>query len=1199
MLHSSANRRSGKTGVALLFPWGGFILFPVILFGLIFFLYTDRNDFEEDFNDRQADAISIAYLKQMVRSKPEDWRLVYRLSSQLQATGQFIDAWLYLGNYDDSHLDNTQKTQRLALMAQVAGSRSFAESDPALRAFWVDRAQQILSEHDWQKAPAAILHQLAKLTLAMEDPGTAVDLFQLLALTDNAGSYQWQLQAAGWSQASEKAKQSGDYFLRAAGYTTNTTDKIKAISRAVDAYIAQGQHAAALSSIILVVELDRQQTENLIKVIQLSLQNGKTTLAKHYLKRVLQLDLSINELEEVYLLSLQTGVIEDGLIAAERLHRFDPDNVAYRKQLATLYEWNNQPVKALDHWIWLSINTNDVKATEKASKLASGVFDSQKLRDLLVYTARQRALTQEELDELVGSWEDLGQPDRAEAFLREYLSKKSDDEVAWHLLARALDNQQKLPELINVWTEIYRRFSLDDQALLNYAYALQNAGSLNEAVELLLSEADSFDAPDMNDSGKEFWRLLADVAWYADNDEAIVMALERSMVLEPDNTAHIDRYLSLASILSARQRLVVARRSFETFGEIRYGMVVLEAAAQENEWKLFDKTLMQLRRIPGIASQCQYFNYLGMSHERQGAISQAGKAYRKSIQCAGPENYLIASYIYFLINVGQKTELKESLNKWQKQAISSPQLWQVFAAGWSALSATRKSIGWYRKAMDYQPENLLVQLAYADVLTQSNFHTAAQRTRRQVLRKLRDSDREVSIFDSQWRPYLLPVNTWLNGLSNSIELAISRTDQTPDVWLSTFTSLLIEEGDIHAATEWVNQAREQNLTVPLYHQLVVALQGDRESLQPLLAQLPEGAEKSEALSMSGMDGEALNTSLGQLGVAVSDNTHYQLLGQSTQLSVAAPSGWRIRTPLSSDSTLSTNGVDFTLAQRYDEWHLQLDSSTRTVTDQSALVRKSPQSWNDLSLQSTFFDRDGYWRGRLDIAQRTGSPRVGGRLSRYHVFDNRWAASLSLGLQETVDTSSLLNAFAKRDLLGFGLEWRISPRNLLYSGVALQKLSDAYEDENIGQGAIGQLFWRHQLTAHYPEWNVTAGIDWQTYSLPSELGTDFASYLEEGSTPASILNEEYQRYYLNSRWQHGEPGALNARVPSPRWFFGVGLGYQQKPQGAFGYTLEAGIGWRVFGDDELTLMSFYSDSASLNEGGRGYQLTMSYQHRFGR
>lgn len=1176
-------------------------------------LYSVRKPVDEILVSQQTDAISISYLEQLIRIHPKDWGIRHQLVTQLYSTGQYQRAWAYLSSFQTDPLPLAENIQWRVMGIRLTSVLSFNTAEASeQRKRWRETFLSLVAFDHWHKATINDLMIVAGLANDLGAHDQAIELYTVLGSMDIERGHQWWAKAAEITLSQNHPYNAADLYVIASQTTSDTNRQHHYLQQAIAGFLYAEAYEDALRAGVVQASIAPNDTVTLLQVSELALKISQFPTAIEYIDRALASSPTTPQLERLQQFSLQAEATYRARSSLERLHRRYPDRVDYRRSLATVYEWLQQPEKALDHWLWISKKTGDRAATAKARALAIGLFDSPRLIDLLEYTAGQRALTADELYELVETLENLGEPERAEQFLRGYLVNQR-DALGWQKLAKNLQDRQQFQQAIVVWKRYQQQYPLTQHDLFEYAYILQATNRSAELLALLLPYRDRLhtvpkgDVPRFSsqaDFEKNYWLLLANTSWLVEDIPVMIDALKQAVAYEPQNPSHYDRYLSLGNRLPIDQRRQMAQQSFDRFQQADHGLILLEIATAVADWPGAERILHQLHSLPQVKNDCRLYYYQALLDQHSGRLVAADSNFQQSIACSGQNPYFLATYLYFLIAQDQAASLRRWLEQWHFLATLTPSLWTVYAQAWSALGDTYRAQHWYQQAIEAQPDDLLLQLAYADFLDFADLRMQAWHLRRQVLAQLSERSLSSWLPDDRLRPYLLPLHTRLYGLAQSNDWLArayqhdTDRDTAPARWLPSIVLGLIEASDLHASEVWRQIGASLSVDFDAAILVSLALQGDRERLYQLFPQTPGGPLRTEALIMMGESGHALDYALGRLEQYRHAQWHNELLRQSVALTVEAPGGFRILLPLSSGESGTAGGFEYTLARRLDEWHLQLDGQVTKSDDESSLFIQPPASRFSQGIQGTYWLDDGYLRGTTYLTESDGTVTVGAEMGQRHQWDNRWSGSYSVAYQVPAEQTRLQEILLNRSGLNLAVQHQPSPRTLLTASVRYDTFTDIYDNEKIGHGLAGQGNWNYQLLADYPEWIITTGIDWQHYRAADQLGQTLSRQMVPGAVPADLINEHYLRYNLSNRWQRGNVGALNARAPTPQWFLGLNTGYQIRPESTFEYSLEAGIGWRIFGDDELALSTTYARNTLQNLNGADYQFQVSYQYRFG-
>ncbi|GAA4652754.1 hypothetical protein GCM10023116_50380 [Kistimonas scapharcae] len=1200
-----------------------------VLFALVMLFQDDRH-FEEQFADARADAVSIAYLRQLQRSSPDDWRLRHKLASQLNVTGQYQEAWDTLQSVTLAALSQAQVMQLHLLQVDVAAQWAFAAADPQERERWIDNIRERLRDTPWQGLSIEGLKKLADMAASIGEPGLSADFYQRLARVDARHSRHWLEKAAQWKLAANESGQAGAIYTDMAAaieegeaceqcHQVNPGNGRQLLSsealrrqawlNAASAFEGQERYVDVYRVMAEAIERQSHDPELLIKGIDIAVAMESYDKGRSWLRQLLSRELSEAQLEKAQVMGTGMGATDLALEAAERRLKLAPDDRNLRRGLAELYEWNGFPAQALEQWLWVNTHEPEDKvALERAWDLAQSLYEYTTVVYLLVNASRQRILDHQELTALLDALESLGLPEAAEDILKKHLNQHPDEQPFWLRLVNLLEDEEKLDELAKTWMDMHEHFPLSQEEFLRFLRTLQALGRLGDAITMLsehsfrgheIDENTWFDAhvhTEYEHDHLPLWLLLADLAWAVEDDVVAAQALEKVLAERPGDVINLDRYLALTTVYSPEQRLQQALAGFELTGRTYYAVIAMELAFDLRRWEILAQLVRDAKSAGGLNDQYVYWLSIARLSRQERDIPRAIDAFEQALLLVGHTPDIMETYLWFLISENQREQLERLLGQWYAVARDEPALWPVMAAGSGSIADYRIALFWYKKALQQQPGDVLLQLAYADTLALVGDTARAWSVRRAAVAAIRQE--EPWLTEVEWRPRAIQLRVWLNGLANSIQWVGQTGASRPELWMPELTRLLMQAGNLPAAQEWLSHYQQQGGEAPLYQLLSIALQGDREALAPLLAQLGPGPDRVEGLLTSGYASEALAEALQGIDHRYPDNSHPVLTEQAVALTVEAPSGWRVRGLSRSDSSLSSQGYEMTLAQRFDRWHIRLDSEFASYEHDGGVITASLGDQLSHRLQFTRLTEDGFWRGYASVSQREDSDREGGGFSWLKHWDSQTSVRFFGDYRDKTAVTSLMGGLGQESRLGLAVNYQISGSDSLYLKGNVSRFSDRYQGKKLGDGYHFEGRWAHQLFFRDPEWVVSAGMDWHQYSLEQSLGTVLADRLVDGSTPATLLPEQYRYFLVDSRWQHGEPGALNARVPSPRWQFGITAGYQQ-PEDTVSYNLEAGMGWRLFGNDEFSLTAGYDSAPQGAAGEAGYRFTLGYQYRFGR
>ena len=1227
------NKRRKQTRKRRLLVSAMVVALPLGIIFLLFRFIPNELQFGKLFSNQKADGVSISYLSQLLKSRPDSWQLRYQLSLQLQKTGQLEKAWTTLKplikKADHNLYNKNRYIQTKLLQAQLAvdyiSSISTSKNAHAQtqKNQWIKIFKQVVHQTPWMQASTLQLQKLASLSLAMGYTDTAANFYQMLSHKEPEHRFMWQNEAARWKLASGKSQEAADIYQNLANYTeshpitcqqchsksidqnnpaiTPTALKAYAWKNAASILRSINKYDDVFRVMQLAIKDQMNNPELLIQGIKIAAELQAATQGRRWLEQLIQLSSTHPYLKQAQHYAISMGLESIALKIAEIRLESESENIELRLSLAQLYRWRRMPDDALRQWLWLWKNSPDheEQALENAWLLAHELYHFKTTIALLESTSKKRKLNYIELNALINTFIEVAMPEQAELWLSTYLAEHPDKKELWLTLANLQEDQHKIEDAIKTWKNINQRFNLDTADILSYAQLLQNNFRLHDTFQLLMESIDDKNKLELNQNAQDqisYWSMLAEIAWLSGNNAIAAMAAENALTLDPTHEASINKYLSMPELFSTSERLLAVTKGFEAHNNIYYATVVMALTAELERWQELHIFLQQLKADPRFKKNTDFWLAKAKLASVEGSQSDALVAHTHAINSTNDNDTIIISYFWYLLEQDRRDLLQIALKKWHSKAIKNEEYWQVFAFSLVAVGNTKQAITWLKKALALKPDDLTLQFALADLLSRTGLNAQAHVVKVKAIEHLRNSRHSPN--DITWRPHYLNAITWLSGLANSSAWmrAYGRQEET---WFSEIAQLLLASNNISAASDWLSRQQQYSLkSVPFSQQLTLALEGDIEQISRLLPEVPSNTPShARGIWMLGDSANALATALNNINDYSSKAETLLSTEQVISYSSEHPAGWQVGMHLNDDDTVNRSGPFMTLAERFDNWHLQLQASHLKYRYNNDIIAANSENEFKANLQVTQLLNDGYWRGFIEGVQRSDATPIGLGLNRQikgrHINLNFFGK-----YQTTSDLTALLTTFGRENQLGAELSYQLNTvDNFVVSGTFSQ-FNDQYQKNELGAGYQFKAIWQHKLLYRRPQWTLRAGIDWQQYELKNTLSEKLAEKFVQSATPALLLPEKYRYYYVGSRLQNGLPGNLNSTQQSPHWMIDLSLGWQQ-PENMAALNVSAGIGSQVLGRDELSLMLSYGNAPQGAANDDSYSLKLSYQYRFGR
>jgi hypothetical protein len=206
--------------------------------------------------------------------------------------------------------------------------------------------------------------------------------------------------------------------------------------------------------------------------------------------------------------------LADAYKVAAAAVRQAPDELIWRERLAQVAEWDGKPVEALQQWLYLAQKTGSDAAFQAILRLAPGLNDDQALLYAWRHEFARRSPDAAQWRAIVDLYERLGQPQEGVQLLESAYAKQAD------------------PLLLELMAKLEQRAGRVDAAIRDHQRLIAAAGNTPpRAAALALLYLDKADfkqafavlSPLRGQAGPneaEYWRLLADLAWQLQQDEA-------------------------------------------------------------------------------------------------------------------------------------------------------------------------------------------------------------------------------------------------------------------------------------------------------------------------------------------------------------------------------------------------------------------------------------------------------------------------------------------------------------------------------------------------------------------------------------------------------------------------------------------------------------------------------------------------------
>ncbi len=927
-----------------------------------------------------------------------------------------------------------------------------------------------------------------------------------------------------------------------------------------------------------------ESPEFLTRVMTHSQLMGNYQVALQYAQQLASVEPSADHYAKVAALAIQVNQLPLAIESLQKALSYQERREFY-SQLHQIYTWQGDITQAQAMSLWL------LEHNPSIDELRFGINESKALGDIesearfyYLLVSHNKIIPSEYAEWLNAVEKGLG-TSAAISQVEQLLQYRPEDAALLSNQVRLYNYQSEYEKVVRTG-EILRRLrplSLKEAGIISDAYIM--LGQNQNALTTLTS------VPDWNTADEAYLTMVSSLAWQQSNKPLLLQSQRTLIARQSDN---IDGYKVLRAMqpLSAEgiEELIEIYRIHQDSGLL---MDTLRYSEQLGDATLFKSVLALADADPNLQDNLELLFFHAQLAEMEGNPLEARDYYARILQ-REPQNKQALLGLFWLALDTQDDPLQAKLYQQYRIPMQhDPDFWLVFASTAQSLGQWEQAEFWYKKVLSKDQDNISVLLNYANLLDSQGLHEQAYQMRRYLLKQKTQQLMEVGDKQMTYRQLI----SLYFGPSVSAQMAeqFAKASPSQDIAQELYGYLLAEQ-NIQRIQFWQYRAAFSRYTLPDWQQLSMAVQqGDKERVNQLLQTsigLSE-VDKHNGLRLVGKQQQAWELGEQKIGRVQTEEQNAALRQSQAQLhpdKVHATQGevsnidhwgvWRY-------------SVNYYRPQQNGYWRLGTSMQQAETPD---LIAGTDVD-DELRLTAGYgyqFD-DGQWLISADIADGVGDPRLGLLFEYQQQIDRRMNGRIRLGLNNHSEASQLMNIAGQDSLVGVGLNYQLTDYEALDFLANYHFLSTRFGDD-IGQGWEVNVRATEQLFRADTAWQLYADLAWQKADLTDQELTGFNQW-QKGPVPltgGSFLSDEYQRFSIGQRFWHGEPGQPGASVPSPHYWLDTSVGYNFT-ESNIDFGVGAGLGWRILGNDELSLSANWQSQD--RNGEQSLTTTLGYYYRF--
>ncbi len=883
----------------------------------------------------------------------------------------------------------------------------------------------------------------------------------------------------------------------------------------------------------------------------------------------------------------------DAFLLAEKAVAAHPRDVVWRRKAAQSGEWSGHASHALEHWFFLAQETRQQDAIDNAFRLARALGDGSHLKLLL----EQQGVKENPglLREYVAVCEVAGLPDDAIAALELHRGGGS-RKYALEQLARLYEAIGRYKDAIAARLDLVKSFGVNGSELLKAASLAYGAGDVETAYSILRM------GDQLPGSESEYWKTYGDLAW-ALQDTPIAEKASR-LLLASGVAREVDyqRLIMLSREKHPEQAYDLALAAWKRFGKEKYLSNLLEVGIVLKRYAELAALIRDADKSGSLKSMEDSANFWTLAaqvYRGIGNVVASVRSYRRAIGLSPTDGTLAAGYIWWLLDLDQRVELRRTLLAWDGREKTMPELAEPFGSAYAYLGESMRALVYFRSLYEQKRNDPSWLAAYADILEQAGWPEAAFEKRLYAMRLARkrmnadngtgSDDRRTFLFDYvRLAMGLTPgdaLDKVMMGIMRSPQDEVSRE-------LIAAWALATQRNDLARIWYWREFARMTQR--PAWVELSLALEdNDRPRIAALLGHDPDHLASRDVIEGAQRIGW---TPLAETQVfeQFQSNDHDNQLDRQVRELYGTHPGWFHYQV----SLIEQDGVGF-LDQKASlavpvskRFSLRLDADNINIRAQkSDVLGVYPGTIQ--SAEVGVLMRYGAGTAELMAGMRDGlAQHVMASLKSDWKIDSRLNLNINLNIGSPATESVPMQIAGLKDEADVSLSNALTPRDTLMLKLSARYLKDQ-ERHNLGKGASLEGDLTHRILANWPDVNAKLFGGYHYYArtgaptgktlalIPPGAPADASFFVPPTFYQAGIgldIGQEGRNDYIRNWRPYGAADAI--------WNSESGLGYHY----------ELGLLGPVFGLDKLEC-AFSQDSGSFGRSETTTRLDLRYIYHF--
>ncbi|MCK5728339.1 MAG: tetratricopeptide repeat protein, partial [Methylococcales bacterium] len=898
--------------------------------------------------------------------------------------------------------------------------------------------------------------------------------------------------------------------------------------------------------------------------------------------------------------------LKGALKYAEQQAAANPNDIKSHEQLADIALWNIEQELTLKQWRWLYKKTGKESYIKDALKLGTALFKYDEVIEFYADVSEKRKLTDEEMLSLYKALQAAGFLDAGVTNLKSYVERWPKHKTAWIYLAETEEEIARYHDALKTLDTIEINFGQSLELDWRKVKLWLRLADVDTAWELL-----SDDVLTAETKKHEFWKLYSEISWTLGREEAARKGYRQLLKNDGLDGSLFGRLIELnRGTGNDESQLELFLLGWKKYQHASYLYGAIDMAVKLKKHDQVNELIAIAESQTTLFEEDAHFWMVKADiAAREKNLDKAKEFLLKAISLNEDSVTARAGLLWHMIAYDSDAELAAYLETIVAKFGDKIDFWEPIATGYRRLGLPHKAIKWYARAVDKNPTAYVLLLSYAETLLEAGKDKKANIIRRFILTRLRPAmidslpKPDQRAHEELKRRYAEALREQ-TGIDTSekwfkFEQKLDKTLQRAlfDEYRITW---LLAQNRLIPARHFLYKELFKRVKLAAWQKLAIAMvDNDVNAIEKILSSDNKLTKTDVVVGLRtiGREQEALIKARHDLNSAQQLNEQDVLRRQAADLGLRNPNGFatRLKTEnlsgldlISFKSTAAITRVENTVWMGYE--YLDLSSSSANL-----IVHSDQNQEHNLSLKWQHRElHNDYWL-KTHASFRDDENLLGVEAGVRRRIWEGWAISLQGSYNKISDESDAFRLLGAKDHLMLSLEGEVDKRN--YFSVNLQ--GNHYKTRSgktLGTGFVAGLQFGHRIHFKHPSINVNLHGTISQANLVDQLPFEVQRSLGADAGVGRILSDNYKELGLNLTIYDGELRPFGFVEQNLHYYMDLGL-FVSDPFSGLGMSAEAGVGVRLFEEDDLSLIGRYVDSQGGVNSIATKALELRYSIRF--